>query len=358
MTHPGLHSSPAERLNPRSDAPQIPGSASSDAESLWWYLAALRRHTRLVVALPLALSVIALGLSLARARTYAAHAAFLASEQSSMSGSLGALSSVASQLGIPALSAMAQGSAGLSTQFYGDLLTTNALLHAVVTTPFDASAVAENGGKPFKGTLVDYYKPDAKTQVDRELAAMDAVAHGMVIVTVDRITSVVKFDVRSNNRQLSALVSRRILDLVNEFNMRRRQTQAGAEREFTARRARAALDTLRAAENVLAEFRATNIDFSRSPRLATRETELQRRVALAQQIYTTVAQRSELANIEAVRNTPVITVLDAPEGLVMPLPRYTRQIVLVAFFIGFVIAYIIVLVAERGRIGPVAGRSI
>jgi len=121
---------------------------------------------------------------------------------------------------------------------------------------------------------------------------------------------------------------------VNDFNLRRRQTQAGAEREFDQRRAQAALDSLRTAEANLAEFRATNIDFSRSPRLATREAELQRRVTLAQQIYTTIAQRYELANIEAVRNTPVITVVDAPEGLVEARPRYTAAIVLGAFAAG------------------------
>jgi uncharacterized protein involved in exopolysaccharide biosynthesis len=346
MTHPGLQPSSPERLNPRSDGPHIAGP-SPDQEALWWYLATLRRRWRLVVAIPLALSVIALGLSLARQRTYAAHAAFLASEPSSMSGSLGALSSVASQLGIPALSAVAQSSAGLSTQFYGDLLTSNAVLHAVVTTPFDASAVAENGGKPFKGTLIDYYETTGKTQTDRELATMDAVAHGMIVVSVDRVTGIVRLSVRTLNRQLSALVARRLLDLVNEFNLRRRQSQAGAEREFAGRRAKAALDSLRTAETALADFRATNIDFSRSPRLATRESELQRRVTLAQQIYTTVAQRYEMANIEAVRNTPVITVLDAPEGLVEARPRYTRQIVLVVFLVGLVLASVGALSAER-----------
>jgi uncharacterized protein involved in exopolysaccharide biosynthesis len=348
MTHPGLQpSSSPERLNPRSDGPHINGPGASDAEAVWWYLAALRKHRRLVIAVPVALAVIAFGLSLVRQRAYAAHAAFLASEPSSMSGSLGALSSVASQLGIPALSAVAQSSAGLSTQFYGDLLTSNAVLHAVVTTPFDASAVAENGGRPFKGTLVDYFQATGKTQTDRELATMDAVAHGMVIVTVDRVTGIVRLEVRTKNRQLSALIARRLLDLVNDFNLRRRQSQAGAEREFTGRRARAALDTLHSAETALADFRATNIDFSRSPRLATREAELQRRVALSQQIYTTVAQRYELANIEAVRNTPVITVLDAPEGLVEARPRYTRQVVLAAFLVGLLLASVGALSAER-----------
>jgi uncharacterized protein involved in exopolysaccharide biosynthesis len=103
---------------------------------------------------------------------------------------------------------------------------------------------------------------------------------------------------------------------------------------------------LRGAESALADFRATNIDFSRSPRLATRESELQRRVALAQQIYTTVAQRYELANIEAVRNTPVVTVLDAPEGLVEALPRHTAAIVVGAFALGILVASVIALRRE------------
>ncbi len=347
MTHPGLQPPSTERLHARSDAPRVAAVPVSDAESLWWYIAALRKHLRLLVILPLALSVIALVLSLARARSYSAHAAFLASEPSSMSGSLGALSAVASQLGIPALSAVAQSSAGLSTQFYGDLLTSRALIHEVVTTRYDASATVENGGKPFTGTLVEYLDPTGKTATDRELAAMDGFSHSLLTVGVDRTTGIVRFDVRTENRQLSALVARRLLDLVNEFNLRRRQSQAGAEREFAARRARASLDTLHAVETALADFRATNIDFSRSPRLATREAELQRRVALAQQIYTTVAQRYELASIEAVRNTPVITVLDAPEGLVEARPRYTRQIVLGVFAVGLAIASAIALSMER-----------
>ena len=80
-------------------------ASSSDRDAVMQYVVALRKHLRLLIVLPLTLSVIALAASLLRPRVYAAHAAFLASEPGSMSGSLGALSSVASQLGIPALSA-------------------------------------------------------------------------------------------------------------------------------------------------------------------------------------------------------------------------------------------------------------
>jgi uncharacterized protein involved in exopolysaccharide biosynthesis len=311
------------------------------------YIRALRARIHLVVALPIVFALVAVAMAIPRPRMFQARAAFIASEPQSLSGSLGALSSIASQLGVPALSAVAQSSATGSAQFYGDLLTSNAIAHDVVTTTYDASSPGEFDGKPFKGTLVEYSRANAKTAADREVAAMRFFAKNVLKVTVDRPTGVVRFEVHTRNRQLSTLVARRLLDLVNDFNLRRRQTQAGAEREFDQRRAQAALDSLRAAEANLAEFRTTNIDFSRSPRLATREAELQRRVTLAQQIYTTIAQRYELANIEAVRNTPVITVVDAPEGLVEARPRYTIAIVLAAFAIGVAIAVVIALSSAR-----------
>ncbi|MEO8621433.1 MAG: hypothetical protein ABI625_10230 [bacterium] len=311
------------------------------------YVAALRKHKRLLVALPLTLAAITGTLSLLRPRMYAARAAFLASEPQSMSGSLGALSSVASQLGIPALSAIASGSAGLSPQFYADLLTSNSVLHALVTERFVANKEEVNGGKPFSGTLVEYFHPKGKTPTDNELSAMKSVVNRILTVSVDRVTGIVRFEVLTENRQLSAIVARRLLEFVNDFNLRRRQTQASAEREFDARRARASLDSLRVAEATLADFRTSNIDFSRSPRLATHEAELQRRIAIAQQIYSSIAQRYELANIEAVRNTPVITVFDAPEGLVEARPRHTVAITIGVFFVGVLIAVAIALVRER-----------
>lgn len=320
---------------------------TTDSDALRLFRAALRKHLRLVIALPMVLAVLALVASLARAREYAAKAAFLASEPQSMSGSLGALSSVAAQLGIPALSAVASSSANVSAQFYGDLLTSSTLLSELVTARYESSASAPNGGNPFSGSLVDYLGADGKTDTDRKLDAMNKFAKRVLVVSVDRTTGIVRIEIRTKNRQLSALVARRCLELINEFNLRRRQTQAGAEKLFDASRAKDAIDSLRSAENALADFRTTNIDFSRSPRLATRESELQRRVALAQQIYTTVAQRYELANIEAVRNTPVITVLDSPEGLVEARPRYTAQIALGALGVGLVIAMVLALALER-----------
>ena len=325
-------------FTPRFDVPP-----SSGRDDLRYYLGVFRRHLRLMVALPVSLGLVAGGASLLRSREFAARAAFLSTEPSSASGGIGSLGAIASQLGIPALSAIASGSAALGPQFYGDLLGSSALLHALVVTRFDVSHPGEYDGVPYSGTLVDYLGGDGKTQGDREIDAMNKFTKHFLVVNVDRPTGVVRFQVRTKNRLLSALVARRMLDLVNDFNLRRRQTQAGNERDFAARRSAASADSLRSAERALSDFRTANIDFSRSPRLAERENELQRRVAMAQQIYTTIAQRYELANLEAVRNTPVITVLDSPEGLVEPRPRYTVAIAAAGFALGLMLAAAIAL---------------
>jgi uncharacterized protein involved in exopolysaccharide biosynthesis len=334
-----------DRLTPRSSTFAPPSRAREG--TLDPYIRALRARIRLVIVLPTVVALIAFAFNITRPRMFQARAAFLASEPQSLSGSLGALSSIASQLGMPALSAVAQSGATGSAQFYGDLLTSNAILHDVVMTEYDASKPGEFDGKPFKGTLVDYSKAKAKTAADREVAAMRYLSKTVLKVTIDRTTGIVRFQVRTKNRELSTQIARRLLDLINDFNLRRRQTQAGAEREFDQVRAQAALDSLRMAEADLARFRAGNIDFSQSPRLGSREGELQRRATLAQQIYTTIAQRYELAKIEAVRNTPVITVVDAPEGLVEARPRYTIAIALGAFAVGVAIATIIALSSAR-----------
>ncbi|HEY9226730.1 MAG TPA: hypothetical protein VIP11_08800, partial [Gemmatimonadaceae bacterium] len=188
---------PERNASPR----HFPGAiGSSNAFDV--YLAAIRARLRIVLGLPIAFALVALALSLSRSRMFEARAAFIASEPQSLSGSLGALSSVASQLGVPALSALASSSATGSAQFYGDLLLSNAIAHDVVTTTYDATATGEYGGKPFKGTFIEYSRANAKTDADKEVAAIRYLGKTVVKVSVDRPTGIVRFTVRTKNRVL------------------------------------------------------------------------------------------------------------------------------------------------------------
>jgi len=94
-----------------------------------------------------------------------------------------------------------------------------------------------------------------------------------------------------------------------------RQSQAAAERGFTEERMAEAQEELRAAENELQRFLQNNRQFQNSPELVFQHDRLQRRVAMRQQVYTSLVQSYEQARIDEVPNTPVITVVEYAEEL-------------------------------------------
>jgi uncharacterized protein involved in exopolysaccharide biosynthesis len=141
----------------------------------------------------------------------------------------------------------------------------------------------------------------------------------------------VSFEVRTTIPALSVQVARRLLNMVNTFDVERRQTQARAERDFLEDRLARADSALRAAEEELSRFYRGNREFSNSPSLRAEEARLLRQVDLRQQLFVTLAQNREAARIEELRSTPVITVLERPEPFVEPAARGTVSKTIVAF---------------------------
>ena len=78
---------------------------------------------------------------------------------------------------------------------------------------------------------------------------------------------------------------------------------------------------LRKAEEELKRFRERNRVIQQSPELQMEYGRLQRQVTLKQEVYTTLQTEREMAEIELVKETPVINVLDeavAPEQRAKP----------------------------------------
>jgi uncharacterized protein involved in exopolysaccharide biosynthesis len=156
----------------------------------------------------------------------------------------------------------------------------------------------------------------------------------MVTPTFDRTTSVVRFDVVSSSNELSSQIASALLDLVNDFNLRRRQSQARAEREFVERsavRAKLSLDSL---EELNVAFHRQNRDIAGSPALQAEQARLLRQLTLRQQVYLTLSQNLELARIDEVRSTPVVTVLERPQYWPEPVARGTVRKAIVGTLAG------------------------
>jgi uncharacterized protein involved in exopolysaccharide biosynthesis len=214
-----------------------------------------------------------------------------------------------------------------SPQFYADLLSSREVLKDVVTTSYQALE---------GGNLLQYFKIKADGTNRPILRALRRIG-GLYLVRTDRLTGVVHLEVHTTNESLSAGVALRFLELLNDYNLRRRQSQAKAEREFIEERLTQAAGNLSSAEDSVATFYGHNRRFQDSPELTAREARLQRQVTLRQQLYVNLSQNYEAARIEEVRNTPVITVVEHPGALVVPRPRGTIVRVLLAVFLTFAV---------------------
>ena len=109
-----------------------------------------------------------------------------------------------------------------------------------------------------------------------------------------------------------------------------------------------ALKELRAAEQGLEDFLVRNRQYQNSPSLTFEANRLQRRIDLAQQVYTGLVQAYEQARIAEVRNTPVTTIIDKPEGSAQPSIRL-RTLVILGVVVGMILAGLIAFAADYAR---------
>ena len=240
-------------------------------------------------------------------RSYRAEASFM--EQSRRSG--GAAAGLAAQIGLSV-----GGDGSQSPQFYVDLIASRAILEPLVDGHY--RVVTDSGVR--EGTLPYILGAVAKTPALRREAAIDDLKRRMQ-TSVTAQTGVVTLRVSHGSAALATEIAGRTLDLLNRFNLERRQTQAKQERQFTEQRLREAEAALREAEQRQQRFLERNRAYSSSPELVFEHDRLRRDVQMKQEIFTGVAQAHEQARVDAIRDTPVITVIVPPKIPARPEPR-------------------------------------
>ncbi len=297
-----------------------PGAPLGDgaSESLAPYLAVLKRRRRVLVLIPL-IFALAVGAGLwLLPQQYMAEASFISQDpQSGSAGKVGSITGIASQLGISGVGGLAGSLSGATgPDFYAALLDSKELLHSVVVTQYPATP--PDG---FSGDLVVYFKLHKPTRTESEIEAIKRFRKRIMRIAVDPKAAIVSVTISTTDAGLSQNIAKRMLSLVNDFNLQRRQSQAGAERAFAERRSQEALADLDRAEQTLTAFDERNRSLFSSPRLQTERMGLTRRIEIASQVYLTMVQQYEQARVDAVRNTPLISVIDSPDGLVEPVQK-------------------------------------
>src|SRR5581483_1912989 len=203
------------------DAPGGPGpTPSADGFPLVAVLAFLLRRRRILVGVPLAVVVIAVTALLIMGRKYSADSSFrpqvAETGQSRWAG-------LAAQLGL----SLPGTTIGDPVKFYSEVATSREVLTGVINTVYHVRT-GSSPGDTATGNLIQLLRVSAPTAEDRMRIALRRLRAG-VIVTNNREAGLVYVRTVTKWPDLSVQINRRILDLLNELNQRRRQSQAAAE---------------------------------------------------------------------------------------------------------------------------------
>ncbi|HEX7938103.1 MAG TPA: hypothetical protein VF483_03870 [Gemmatimonadaceae bacterium] len=272
-------------------------------------IALVLRHPRLLFGIPFVAGIIGGAISLTRDSQYVSSAEL---KPRSANNQLASFAGLAAQLGVNGGSF----GAGEGVEYYAEALRSNEILGAVATARYDFSkrAIGETSQDSVHGTLMDIWEIKARNNDARRYAAIRRL-RASIVVRPDIASGLLRLSVSARWPDLAVQINRRFLEALDTFNLRTRRSQATAQREFVEKRLEVKRAELTAAEDELAAFDASN-RIASSPNRALERARLARRVDVSQQVYMTLAQSYEQARIDEVRDTPVITVVDAPENTV------------------------------------------
>jgi uncharacterized protein involved in exopolysaccharide biosynthesis len=288
----------------------VPPPAEQEVVSLLSIVNMVLRNRYLVAGTVFFATSLVVLITLLWPRNYTAESSFMLQSRQNLPANLAGL---ASQFGV----ALPTGEANQSPAFYAELLQSREILSAVVDSPI----TLHEGVAVRKAALADWFKISGATAALQREKTIKKLRKA-VAASVSARTGVATLRVTTRNPELSERISERMLSWLNAFNLEKRQSQASAERRFTEARVEEARQQLREAEERLLVFTQRNRDTRSSPLFSLEQDRLSREVSMRQQIYTSLVQAYDRAKIEEVRDTPVITVLQAPEQPVRADPLY------------------------------------
>lgn len=297
---------------------------------------ALLRQWRVAVGIPLAALAVTVVLWLLPRGDFVASAEFMPQTSDSRGPQLAGL---AAQFGFTLGSGTANAE---SPDFYAELLRSRELLTEVAQTSYGFRAA---DGDSVHGTIASLLRVKGDTPEIRLRRALQKL-RDRVDVSVGLKTGIITLDVRMPWPELATEVNRRLLDLVAQYNLTRRQTRAAAERRFVEGRLAEARNELQGTEAELERFFERNRSYQQSPQLTFEANRLQRRVDLRQQVYSSLAQAFENARIEEVRNTPVTTVITRPEGSAVAVRSSLILDLFLGLLLGAALALVIIFTRE------------
>lgn len=263
-------------------------------------VALVRARRRLLILTAVALAVAVLHWMVAP-RKYSAEVVF-APEVNLQNASAGlALGGLAARFGLSP--------AGMTPlAFYVELVRSDDFIQRLISTPLPLDVVSTRSVQrpmPLLSMLGDStLDPATREQIVREQVLERTIA------SINADAYVVRLEYTDTNAVIAAAVANAYVQLINQFNVERQQSQAKASRQFLENVAlpRASAE-LRMAEESLRGFLTRNVAFERSPVLRLEEARLQRQISVKQQSFLELTSQLERARVDEIQNTPVLTVI-------------------------------------------------
>jgi len=288
------------------------------------------RQRWLILGIAVAIALATVGAALVAPRTYTVGASFEIQkrDQSPAAG-------IAAQLGMD----VAGLDAGQSPAFYVALIKTPDLLDRLVDTTFTTST------DPKRRSLATIWDISARTPLlQRELVIEKL--QKVVSSSVSPKLELVQIEVATHDPTLSRELADAILQQVNWFNLRTRQSRAAAERQFDERLVEEVGAELRRAEDETQRFFQQNQQPRMSAALEMEKQRLSRRLEILNARYVSLVTAYDRARIDEVRDTPVITLIERPRMPVKADSRHLAKRALGMFLLGLGIGALVAVVRQ------------
>jgi len=212
---------------------------------------------------------------------------------------------VASQFGI----SLGSPDASRTPQFYAQLVLTDEVLLSVARKPVshDSTQVMSLLASGDTGVV-------AAAKATRFL-------QDELYVRADLEAGTLTVKLTSGDAKLSAAVVSGVLEQILFFDSSRRQSRSKLEREYLEKRFDEATKTLADRDSAVARFLLRNRSVSQSPSLQIVGERLQFERQAAAALVSLLEQNLQQARLDEVRDTPAITVVQAPQEAMVEQPR-------------------------------------
>lgn len=189
--------------------------------------------------------------------------------------------------------------------------------------------------------LIEYWEVEGDSQEEKFQKALKTI-NNRISVNRDEETQLITITVMMPEAQMAADVGNHLTTLVEEYVQNEEKSSTQQNLQHIEQRLETVKKELTKAEEELKRFRESNRVITESPQLQMEMGRLQRQVEIKQQVYLTLQKEREMAEIDLVKETPVINVLDeamVPQERAKP---KRKLIVIVGTFAGFFMSLLIV----------------